>query len=40
MSDYGEMLEPDELTAGELIDEANIFISSIEEYIKIKFYSE
>ncbi|CAD5964518.1 UPF0332 protein [Planktothrix tepida] len=29
MSDYGEMLEPDELTARELIDQADVFISSI-----------
>lgn len=40
MSDYGEMLEPDELTAMELIEEADIFISTIEKYIEIKFYSE
>jgi len=40
MSDYGEMLEPDELTARELIDMADVFISAIEEYIKVKFYSE
>ena len=40
MSDYGEMLEPDELTARELIEQADFFISAIEEYIKVKFYSE
>ena len=40
ISDYGEMLEPDELTARELIEEADFFISAIEEYIKVKFYSE
>ena len=40
MSDYWEMLEPDELTARELIEQADFFISAIEEYIKIKFYSE
>jgi hypothetical protein len=34
------MLEPDELTARELIDMADVFISAIEEYIKVKFYSE
>lgn len=40
MSDYGEMLEPDELTARELIDMADVFIFAIEEYIKVKFIVE
>jgi len=38
MSDYGEMLEPDDLTARELIEQADNFILSIEEYIKTKIY--
>ncbi len=36
MSDYGDMLAPDEETAKELIEQAKIFVISIDKYVQAK----